>query len=281
MSSRFLGCREAEAGSRAVLLGLPLEATGCGRAGAKEGPAAIRQASQFLEEYSLSLRADFREVGVYDALDLPLPPGNLLGALKAIEDEAGRILGTGLPLLALGGEHLVTLPLVRAALARYPDLRVLQLDAHADLADQYEGEPLTHATVMRRVADEVGPGRLIQAGIRSATREEAAFAEANTVWLDPRTPAGLKNTRRALKGHPVYLTIDIDVLDPAFAPGVSCPEPAGWTTAEALGALSTLADLDVVAFDLVEVCPPADAAGVTAVAAAKILRDAGILFFRP
>jgi agmatinase len=281
VSGRFLGCREAEAGSRAVLLGVPLDATGCGRAGVKDGPAAIRQGSQFLEEYSLPLRADFRDVGVYDALDLSLPPGNLLGALKAIEDEAGRILGTGLPLLALGGEHLVTLPLVRAALARYPDLRVLQLDAHADLADQYGGEPVTHATVMRRVVDQVGPGRLIQAGIRSGTPDEAAFAEANTLWLDPRTSAGLEATRGALAGYPVYLTIDIDVLDPAFAPGVSCPEPAGWTTGEVLAALGALADLQVVALDLVEVCPTADAGGVTAVAAARILRDAGILFFHP
>ena len=103
MSSRFLGCREAEAGSRAVLLGVPLDATGCGRAGVKEGPAAVRQASQFLEEYSLALRADFRDVGVYDGLDIHLPLGNLLGALKAIEDEAGRVLEAGLPLLALGG----------------------------------------------------------------------------------------------------------------------------------------------------------------------------------
>jgi len=281
VSGRFLGCREAEAGSRAVLLGVPLDATGCGRAGVKDGPAAIRQASQFLEEYSLSLRADFREVGVYDALDLSLPPGNLLGALKAIEDEAGQILATGRALLALGGEHLVTLPLVRAALARNPDLRVLQLDAHADLADEYGGEPLTHATVMRRVVEQVGPGRLIQAGIRSGTAEEAAFAEANTLWLDPGTSAGLEEARRALHGHPVYLTIDIDVLDPAFAPGVSCPEPAGWTTGEVLAVLGALADLQVVALDLVEVCPPADAGGVTAVAAARILRDAGILFFRP
>ncbi len=281
MNGRFLGCREAEAGSRAVLLGLPLDATGCGRAGVKDGPAAVRQASQFLEEYSLSLRADFRDVGVYDALDLPLPPGNLLGALKAIEDEAARVLGAGLALLAVGGEHLVTLPLVRAAAARYPGLRVLQLDAHADLADQYGGEPLTHATVMFRVVQHLGPGRLIQAGIRSGTAEEAAFAEANTLWLDPRTPAGLAATRRALRGHPVYLTIDIDVLDPAFAPGVSCPEPAGWTTGEALVVLSALADLDVVAVDLVEVCPSADAGGATAVAAARILRDAGIIFFKP
>ncbi len=281
MSGRFLGCREAEAGSRAVLLGVPLDATGCGRAGVKEGPAAVRQASQFLEEYSLALRADFRDVGVYDGLDIHLPLGNLLGALKAIEDEAGRVLEAGLPLLALGGEHLVTLALVRAALARYPDLRVLQLDAHADLADQYGGEPLTHATVMRRVAEQVGPGRLIQAGIRSGTVEEAAFAEANTLWVDPRTPAGLEAARRALKGFPVYLTIDMDVLDPAFAPGVSCPEPAGWTTGEILAVLGALADLQVVALDLVEVCPPADAGGVTAVAAARILRDAGILFFHP
>ncbi|HEU5393825.1 MAG TPA: agmatinase [Candidatus Methylomirabilis sp.] len=281
MSGRFLGCREAEAGARAVLLGLPLDATGCGRAGVKDGPAAVRQASQVLEEYSLPLRADFRDVGVYDALDLPLPPGNLQGALKAIEDEAGRILGAGLGLLALGGEHLVSLPLVRAAAARYPDLRILQLDAHADLADQYGGEPLTHATVMRRVAERVGPGKLIQAGIRSGTPEEAAFAEVNTLWLDPRTAAGLESTRRALSGHPVYLTIDIDVLDPAFAPGVSCPEPAGWTTGEVLAVLGASADLNVVALDLVEVCPPGDAGAATAVAAARILRDATILFFHP
>ncbi|MBI3002300.1 MAG: agmatinase [candidate division NC10 bacterium] len=281
MNGRFLGCRETEAGAQAVLLGLPLDATGCGRAGVKDAPAAIRQASQFLEEYSLPLRADLREVGIYDALDLPLPPGNLLGALKAIEDEAQQVLAAGHPLLALGGEHLVTLPLVRAAATRSPDLRILQLDAHADLAAHYGGEPLTHATVMRRVVEQVGRGRLVQAGIRSGTAEEVAFAEANTLWFDPRTPAGLDAMLRALRGHPVYVTIDIDVLDPAFAPGVSTPEPGGWSTMEALAVLSALSDLEVVALDLVEVCPPVDAGGVTAVAAARLLRDAAIIFFRP
>lgn len=261
-----------------VLFGAPLDLTSSFRSGARSAPRQIRQAGEALEDYSLSLDRDLREIKVIDQGDLELPPGNLGGSLAAIEEAARAAVEKGMPFLALGGEHLITLPLVKAALLRYPDLLLLQMDAHADLAESYGGEPLTHATVMRRVVGLLGPGRVVQMGIRSATAEEVVFARDQTHCF-PGPPTDLSEVLTILRDRPVYLTIDLDVLDPAFAPGVSTPEPDGWTSRELFEVLSQLGGLQVVGMDLVELCPPYDPAGITATLAAKILREALLTFF--
>ena len=266
--------------SGVIRFGVPLDVTGSFRAGTRFGPQQIRAAEEGLEDYSLVLDRDVRQVKVLDRGDLELPTGNLEGSLVRIEEEAATALEQGMACVALGGEHLITLPLVRAALARYPDLAVLHLDAHADLADRYGGSPLTHATVMRRVAELLGPGRLVQLGIRSATPEETAFAREQG-HLFPGPPPDPAVARRLLGGRPVYLSLDIDVVDPAFAPGVGTPEPGGWSSTELLCLLTQMRDLAVVAMDVVEVCPPYDPAGITALLAAKVLREAFLTFFYP
>lgn len=261
-----------------VLFGVPLDLTTSYRSGTRFGPQHIRAAGEALEDYSVVLDRDVRQIKVIDQGDLELPPGNLQGSLAKIEEEATRALGKRMAFVALGGEHLITLPLVTAVLSRYPDLVVLHMDAHADLAERYGGEPLTHATVMRRVAELLGPGRVVQLGIRSATAEETAFAREQT-HLFPGAPPDVVRILRILAGRPVYLSIDVDVVDPAFAPGVGNPEPAGWSSGEIFQFLGAMADLDVVGMDLVEVSPPYDPAGITAALAAKILRESLLTFF--
>ncbi len=263
-----------------ILFGAPLDLTSSYRTGARFAPQQIRAAGEGLEDYSMTLERDVRQVKVIDHGDLELPPGNLERGLAQIEEQAVSVLDKGMAWVALGGEHLITLPLVKAARARYPDLVVLQLDAHADLADRYGGEALTHATGMRRVVELLGPGRLVQLGIRSATAEEAAFAGEQT-HLFSGPPPEMGQVVQLLAGRPVYLTIDIDVVDPAFAPGVSCPEPGGWSSGELFQVLGQAADLHVVSMDLVEVCPPYDHAGITAALAAKVLRESLLTFFYP
>jgi agmatinase len=261
-----------------ILFGAPLDFTSSYRTGTRFGPQQIRAAGEGLEDYSVALNRDVRQIKVIDQGDLELSPGSLEGNLARIEEEAAAALDKGMACVALGGEHLITFPLVRAALARYPGLVVLQMDAHADLADRYGGEPLTHATVIRRVAELLGPGRLVQFGIRSASAEEAAFARERTrLFFGP--PPDVVQVMELLTGRPVYLTIDIDVVDPAFAPGVGNPEPGGWTSGELFQVLSGIADLDLVGMDLVEVCPPFDPAGITATLAAKVLRESLLTFF--
>lgn len=263
-----------------VLFGSPLDLTSSFRSGTRFGPRQIREAGEGLEDYSFALDRDVREVKVIDQGDLDLPPENLEGSLTRIEEAAATALEQGRPFVALGGEHLITLPLVKAALVRHPDLVLLQLDAHADLAESYGGKPITHATVMRRITKLLGPGRVIQMGIRSATAEEAAFAREQT-HLFGGPPGDIGQVLARLGERPAYLTIDMDVVDPAFAPGVSTPEPGGWSSGELFQVLRRMANLQVVAMDIVEVCPPYDPAGITATLAAKVLREALLTFFYP
>lgn len=263
-----------------VLFGAPLDLTSSYRSGTRFGPRQIRLGDEVLEDYSLALDRDVRQVKVIDQGDVEITPGNLESSLARIEKEAATALENGMPFVALGGEHLITLPLVKAALGKHPHLVVLHLDAHADLADSYGGESLTHATVMRRVAELLEPRHIVQMGIRSAAAEEVAFAR-NRTHLFPGPPADVDRALKILVGKPVYLTIDIDVVDPAFAPGVSTPEPGGWSSGELFQVLRRMADLEVVGMDLVEVCPPYDPAGITSTLAAKILRESLLTFFHP
>ena len=263
-----------------ILFGSPLDLTSSFRSGTRSGPRQIREAGECLEDYSFALDRDVRDVKVIDQGDLELPPGDLEQSLTRIEEAAAMAIEKGMPFVSLGGEHLITLPLAKAALGRYPDLVLLQLDAHADLAEKYEGKRLTHATVMRRVAELLGPGRVVQMGIRSATAEEVAFAHEQT-RLFSGPPADIGQILGWLGERPVYLTIDMDVVDPAFAPGVSTPEPGGWSSGELFQAISQMAGLNVVAMDIVEVCPPFDPSGITAILAAKVLREALLTFFYP
>ncbi|MFQ5657500.1 MAG: agmatinase [Candidatus Methylomirabilales bacterium] len=261
-----------------ILFGSPLDLTSSFRSGTRSGPRQIREAGECLEDYSFALDRDVRDVKVIDQGDLELPPGDVEQSLTRIEAAAAAALEKGMPLVSLGGEHLITLPLAKAALARHSDLALLQLDAHADLAASYEGKSLTHATVMRRLAELLGPGRIVQMGIRSATAEELAFAGEQT-HLFGKSPAEIDQILAWLGERPVYLSIDMDVVDPAFAPGVSTPEPGGWSSTELLQVLSRMGDLNVVGMDIVEVCPPYDSSGITATLAAKVLREALLTFF--
>ncbi|MDI6710142.1 MAG: agmatinase [Bacillota bacterium] len=257
-----------------VMVGAPLDITVTFRPGTRDGPTAIRVMSQSLEDYSLELGRELNSVPVYDAGDLVLPAGDLAASLGRIEDAVDAVMGDGkLPLL-LGGEHLLTLPAVKAAARRYPDLIVVQFDAHADLLDSYEGATLSHATVMRRVAEIVGEENVVQLGIRSATRDEVAFARDNTLMYCYDVIPALDEILQAIKGRPVYVTVDIDVVDPAFAPGVGTPEPGGIDAREFIQAAYYLYDMNVIGMDLVEVNPAFDRANLTALLAAKFLREA-------
>ena len=173
----------------------------------------------------------------------------------------------------LGGEHLVTLGSVRAAAKRFPDLRIIHFDAHADLRDDYLGVTLSHACVMRRCHDLLGDGRIWQFGIRSGTREEFAFMKAGHVVTEPFTLKTLPQVSFP-EGTPVYLTVDMDVLDPSEFPGTGTQEAGGVRFTELLAALrDVLARFRVVALDNVELSPPLDPTGRSTALACKLLRE--------
>jgi len=173
----------------------------------------------------------------------------------------------------LGGEHLVTLPAVKACLERWPDLAILHLDAHTDLRDDYLGESLSHATVMRRIWELVGDGCIWQLGIRSGTADEFAFARAGHTCLYPYNLGGLPDVLQRIGTRPIYLSVDLDVLDPSCFPGTGTPEPGGVCFAELLQAALQLKAARIIGCDLVELAPHYDASGISTAAALKILRE--------
>lgn len=276
---------------RAVLFGLPFDRTVCFRRGTWKGPDSIREMSNSLETYSPRLDralddqgAIFTDLGNVWPDDADGTGGSgeeaVARYLEKVEGAATGLLRAGAFPFALGGEHLVTLPLVRAAAARFPGLAVVDFDAHTDLREEMEGRRLSHATVMRRILEVIAPEDLHQFGIRSGTRAEFELARRGIGSFHETVGDNPRNVLPKLWGRAVYLTIDIDVLNPAHAPGTGSPEPGGCTPVELFEALYLIVEehrrgkLRVVGFDLVEVHPDLDPAGLTAIIAAKVVREA-------
>lgn len=247
-----------------TLLGCPLDITSSFRGGSKFGPDSIRRASWTLESYSPYLNLDLEDIAFSDTGDLELPPGNLLESLDAIGNAVAGIVEKGQRPLLFGGEHLVTYPIMKAVKYKFPTVQVVHFDAHCDLRDEYEGQKLSHATVMKRVRD-LGVSRTHQVGIRSGTRQE--FRELTPV----DSPAMLA---RCLDGAgPVYISFDIDVFDPSLVPGVTTPEPGGLMFKEVMDYFRVLKGMQIVGADVVELAPDYDTTFVSSVCASKVARE--------
>jgi agmatinase len=270
----FIGCDAGYEESRIVLFGAPFDSTTSFRPGARFGPSAMRHESFGLETYSLYQDADLTDCNIFDSGDLELCFGSSEAALADIEAHADEILNDGKMPLLLGGEHLVTLGAVRAALKKYPDLHIIHFDAHADLRDDYLGAGLSHACVLRRCHDLIGDGRIHQFCIRSGDREEFRFA-ANHTDMHPFTFDGLEETVEELiaQNVPVYFTIDLDCLDPSAFPGTGTPEAGGVTFLQLLRAIRMVSQANVIAADVNELAPMLDPSGVSTATACKVLRE--------
>lgn len=276
----YMGSCDTYEEAQAVLVGVPMDYTVSLRPGSRTGPQEIRSISYGIEEYSVYQDKDLKDCTFYDAGDITLPFGNVRGSLKIIEEVADKIFNDKKFPIFLGGEHLVSYPLIKACLGKYPQLVILHFDAHADLRSDYEGEKDSHATVMRRAVELLGPGRVFQFGIRSGIKEEFEYARNNTrMYVDEIYPA-LEKVIKEVAGKPVYISIDIDVVDPAFAPGTGTPEPGGCSSREILSAVRDMAGLDIVGMDIVEVSPPNDQTGRTAILAAKLVREALLAYVK-
>ncbi|MDD3271475.1 MAG: agmatinase [Syntrophomonadaceae bacterium] len=272
--ARFMASsREFEQCSK-VIIGIPMDATTSFRPGTRLAPYRVREVSESIEEYSVYQDKSLEEIDFYDAGDIIIPFGNVGESLHRIEIVSQGLVEAGKQVYAIGGEHLVSLPLIKSYHWRYPDLVVIQLDAHADLRSDYLGESLSHASVMRHVVEEIGNKSLYQLGIRSATRDELKFAaERTNLYLDQLQNV-LDEVIAKIGDRPVYLTLDIDVLDPAFAPGTGTPEAGGFSSRELLQVLHRLGELQIVGFDLVEISPPYEKGDNTSILGAKLLREA-------
>lgn len=270
---RFMNCSAEYHAAVGILFGAPFDGTASFRPGARFGPAAMRRDSIGLETYSPYQNLEMAEDKIRDIGDLELPMGGSVEALERVAATVRQILLDEKIPIMLGGEHLVTLPAVAACHICHQDLCVLHFDAHADLRDDYLGERMSHATVMRRIWDIVGDGHIWQFGIRSGTCEEFAFARDGHVNMHSFDLEGIEQAVQEIGDRPVYLTIDLDVMDPSIFSGTGTPEPGGVAFLTLLRALLQLRGLNIIGADLVELAPHYDASGVSTAVALKILRE--------
>jgi agmatinase len=265
---RYLGAHSSVDEADVVLLGVPFDGTASFRPGARFGPQGIRFWSDVLETYSHPFDADLGDLRLADAGDLQGISADWNTAAETIRGAVEKILQRKAVPVMMGGEHLITLPAVEAVAEAFPGLAVVQMDAHMDLRDEYDGIRLSHATVMRRVMENVGADSLWQYGIRSGTREEWALSKENGTLL-----SDIGALQDLVGDRPVYLTVDLDVLDPSVMPETGTPEPGGISFSHLHETILACRGLNVVAGDVVEYCPNPGWGGPSGAVAAKVVRE--------
>jgi len=274
LSTKFMGSTESYEEASVVMVGVPMDFTCSFRPGTRFGPQKIREVSIGIEEYSIYMDKSLEDFEYYDSGDLDLPFGNVEKSLDMIGQAAKEIIEDNKFPLFIGGEHLISVPVIKEVYKKYGDeLIIIHFDAHADLREGYLGCPNSHASAVRRLVDFMPGKNIYQFGIRSGTREEFEYAKANTNMYTIEVLEPLKKVVDKFKDKPVYFTLDIDVVDPAYANGTGTPEPGGISSKELLQTLNIIKDLNIVGFDLVEVSPHYDQSDRTALLAAKVIRD--------
>jgi len=269
----FLGFSSKEILTGApVLFGCPLDLTCTFRKGTGKAPQHIRIASDSIETYSPLLDRDLTDMRFSDVGDLDLSGLPLEAALDKIRETASKIVQNGAKPLCIGGEHTLTWPIVQAVKKVYPEILILHLDAHSDLRETYEGSSINHATVMRLISGVVGADRLVQLGIRAGTREEFLWMHEHGTLMQ-WTRGHQKELRKRIEDAPVYLTLDLDVLDPACLLGTGNPESGGWFYEDMEWLFRILDRVNLVAADVVELNPDLDQSGASSIIAAKIVRE--------
>ena len=268
----FLGCDNEYGESGIVVFGAPFDSTTSFRPGTRFASRTMRGESYGLETYSPYQDKDLEDLAVFDGGDLELCFGDTEKALAAIESYTTRVLRDNKRPVMIGGEHLVTLGAVRAVARKYPELHVVHFDAHADLRDDYLGITLSHATVLHRVWDIIGDGRIYQFGIRSGERSEFQWGNDH-VTTQKFNFKGLAEVIEKLQGQPVYFTLDLDVLDPSVFPGTGTPEPGGVSFMELHEAIQQVSQLNLVGCDINELSPVYDQSGASTAVACQVLRE--------
>lgn len=267
----FLGsCEPAEA--EIALFGVCWDGTSSFKAGSRFAGFAVREASFGMEEFSFYQQRSLLDIKFADYGDLFLPPGQKARVLADIESAVKEIRAKGQFPIAFGGEHLVALPLILAAFEEHPDMALVHFDAHADLRPDLWGDTLTHATVIGRAADRVGYENLFQFGIRSGSVEEWQIAQKHQT-IRPFTLAAIDEVLAKLGDRPIYITLDMDVLDPSLYPGTGTPEPGGIGWDLLIAGLKRFRGRRLVGMDCLELAPHYDATGVSAMTMAKTLRE--------
>lgn len=251
-----------------VMLGLPFDGTVTNRPGSRFAAEQIRLASWGLEDYSPRFDKHLEEVNFHDAGDLEFPLGNTYKSLDVIQQNVEDIYKDGKRVFGIGGEHLVTLPEIKAVAKFYKDnLAIVHFDAHTDLREEFGGEEMSHSTVIMHASKIVGPENIKQIGIRSGMKEEWDFMKKHNTLIHNH------NELDCLKGKKIFVTVDLDVLDPSIMPGTGTPESGGMDFNTLIGWFEYLKQFDIVGADVVELAPDYDTSGVSTAVAAKVIRE--------
>jgi agmatinase len=276
-SNVFSGVQKPLREAKYVVFGVPFDVTSTYRTGARFGPNSVRQASLNIETYSFRSGVDIEDLALHDLGDLHVStsPKRTVDMLKLVVEDLLDV--KKLP-VAIGGEHTITLGVLKGLGDKAKDTAVVSFDAHLDVRKEYQGLTLSHTTFMRVINEDVKPAKIIEVGTRAVSKEELAYVEQAGIDFftsQQIRKEGATQTIQELKGElasykRLYLTVDLDVLDPAFAPAVQNPEPDGLETHTLLDVLCALCDKRVVGFDVVELAPVYDQ-GISAVAAAKVI----------
>lgn len=267
LDRNWMGQNEDYDSSDIVMLGMPFDGTVSYRSGSRFASEMIRLASWGLEEYSPYFDKDLNDVNFHDIGDLEFPLGNTQKSLDLIKDNVEQIYADKKRVFGIGGEHLVTLPTIQAISKFYKNLVVVHFDAHTDLRKQYLGEEMSHSAVLYHIGKIIGFDNIRQIGIRSGMKEEFDLMKKHKTCLDfPEQLSKLHNKN-------VFVTVDLDVLDPSIMPGTGTPEAGGFTFSELMDWFKELKGLNIVGADVVELAPHYDASGVSTAVATKVIRE--------
>ena len=272
----FMGAQRDIDQCSVSLLGVPYDGTCCFRPGARFGPSAVREDSYGIETYCPQLNLDLEDINFTDIGSLDVPLGDAKLTLDYIRDATDILLKKNLKPLIIGGEHSITIGVIKSLITNYPDLIMLQLDAHADLRDEWLGSKFSHACTMKRCLEILPSKKIFQIGIRSGTKSE--FLEMNTSKRLIQHTLGknaksLEEALKSFKGRPIYLTFDLDWFDPSIMPGTGTPEPGGYFWGDFAAIIDVIKSHNLIGADVVELSPKLDNTGISSILAAKVIRS--------
>ena len=272
----FMGAQRGIDQCRVSLLGVPYDGTCCFRPGARFGPSAVREDSYGIETYCPQLNLDLEDINFADIGSLDVPLGDAKLTLDYIRDATDILLKNNLKPLIIGGEHSITSGVIQSIIRDYPDLVMIQLDAHADLRDEWLGNKYSHACSMKRCLEVLPSQKIFQIGIRSGTKLE--FIEMkNSKRLIPHNLGDnanyLKKALEGFNGTPIYLTFDLDWFDPSIMPGTGTPEPGGYFWRDFAAIIEVIKSHNLIGADVVELSPKLDNSGISSILAAKVIRS--------
>lgn len=255
-----------------IMLGMPFDGTVSYRPGSRFAPEQIRLASWGLEEYSPYFDKELADVNFHDVGDLEFPLGNTYKSLELIKKNVEAIYKDGKKVLGIGGEHLVTLPEIQAISKFYKDFAIVHFDAHTDLREEYLGEEMSHSAVIRHCSKIVEATNIKQIGIRSGMKEEWEFMKENNTLCTKYSDLD------CIKSKKIFVTFDLDCLDPSIMSGTGTPEAGGMTFNDLIGWFKYLNDFEIIGADVVELSPDYDTSGVSTAVATKVIRELLMIF---